>query len=78
MFSYFSRDISTGADARLTGNDGTTLPAFNLRSDESFGIHTVICHFDSRPKTSYVSWLRLVGNVVAEDKKLDVEYLLHY
>jgi hypothetical protein len=77
MFSYFSRDISTGADARLTGNDGTTLPAFNLRSDESFGIHTVICHFDSRSKTSYVSRLRLVGNVVAEDKKLNVEYLLH-
>jgi hypothetical protein len=45
--------------------------------DENFGIHTIIYYFDSRPKTRYVSRLRLVGNVVAEDKKLDVEYLLH-
>jgi hypothetical protein len=77
MFSCFSRDISTGADVKLTGNDGTTLSAFNLRSDERFGIHTVICHFDSRPKTSDVSRLRLVRNIITEDKKLDIEYLLH-
>jgi hypothetical protein len=77
MFSCFSSNISTGVDTRLTGNDFTTLPAFDLRSDESFGIHAVICHFDSRPKTSDISWFRFARNIVAEDKKLDVEYLLH-
>jgi hypothetical protein len=77
MFLCFSSDIRTGVDTRLTGDDCTTLPTFNLRSDESFGIHTVICHFDSRPKTSDISWFRFARNVVAEDKKLDVEYLLH-
>jgi hypothetical protein len=73
----FYRDISTKANVRLIGNNSTTLLAFNLRSDKSFGIYTVICYFDSRPKTSYVSRLRLVKNVVIKDKKLDIKYLLH-
>jgi hypothetical protein len=77
LYAYILAEILRGADTRLTGNDGTTLPAFNLRLDKNFGIYTIIYYFDSRPKTRYVSRLRLVGNIVAEDKKLDVEYLLH-
>ncbi len=55
MFLYFSRDISTGADIRLIGNNNTTLPIFNLRLDKSFGIYIIIYYFNSRSKTSYVS-----------------------
>lgn len=77
MFLCFNRDISTGVDIKLTGNNSTTLPTFNLRLDKSFGIYTVIYYFNSRPKTSNVSRLCLVRNVVTKDKKLDVKYLLH-
>lgn len=77
MFLCFSRDISTEADVKLIRNNCITLFAFNLRSDKSFGIYTVICYFDSRPKTSNVSWLCLVKNIVTKDKKLNVKYLLY-
>jgi hypothetical protein len=77
MFLCFSRDISTGANAKLTENNCTTLLAFNLKSDKSFGIYTIIYYFNSRPKTSDVSLLCLVRNIVTKDKKLNIKNLLH-
>ena len=77
MFLCFSSNISTRVDIRLIGNNYITLPVFNLRSDESFGIYVVICHFDLYPKTSNISWFCFARNIVAKDKKLDVKYLLY-
>jgi hypothetical protein len=77
IFLYFNRDISIETDIRLIGNNSITLPAFNFRSDESFGIYTIIYYFNLYPKTSYISRLYLVRNIVTEDKKLDIKYLLY-
>jgi hypothetical protein len=77
MFLCFSRDISIRVNVRLTENNSIIFFAFNLKSDKSFSIYIIICYFNLCFKTSYVSRLYLVKNVVTKDKKLDVKYLLY-